>query len=66
MSEKDQPGLSRRELEREAKWLMRSVPRDPDKLAELLVNVVITLIDKNNKAIAESFEKKAISETEEF
>lgn len=45
-------GLSRREIEKECAWLMRSVPADPQQLVKLLTQVVVTLIDKNNAAIA--------------
>ena len=49
-------GLSRRELEREAQWMMRSLPADPARLARLLEQVVITLICKNNAALAKRME----------
>lgn len=45
-------GLTRRELERECAWLMRRVPADPEGLAKLITQVIVTLIDKNNAAIA--------------
>ena len=50
----DGPGLSRQELEYEARWLLRKVKSEVDaptmKVMENLVDVVITLIDKNNAA----------------
>ncbi len=49
-------GLSRRELEREMEWLMRHLPSDPAQLAKLLGRVLITLIDKNNAALASRVE----------
>lgn len=49
-------GLSRRQLEREMQWLLRTLPADPMQLARLLGQVVITLIDKNNAALAERIE----------
>jgi hypothetical protein len=49
-------GLSRRELEREMQWLMRTMPADPAQLARLLGQVVVTLIDKNNAALAKRVE----------
>lgn len=49
-------GLTRRELEREAQWLMRHVPAEPARLAKLLEQVVITLIEKNNAALAKRME----------
>jgi hypothetical protein len=45
-------GLSRRELERECAWLLRNLPAEPGQLVKLLTQVVVTLIDKNNAAIA--------------
>ena len=50
-----QIGLSKRELERECAWLMRHVPHDPEALAKLFAQIVVTLIDKNNAAIAKHF-----------
>jgi hypothetical protein len=47
-----QLGLSKRELERECAWLMRTVPADPQLLAKLFAQVIVALIDKNNAAIA--------------
>lgn len=49
-------GLTRRELEREVQWLMRQVPGDPSQLAKLITQVVVTLIDKNNAALARRME----------
>jgi hypothetical protein len=54
MNAAGQQGLSRRELERELRWLMHKAPKDPTKLAEFLGQVVVTLIDKNNAALARS------------
>jgi hypothetical protein len=45
-------GLSRRELERELAWMLRHVPTDPVQLAKLIGQIVVTLIDKNNAALA--------------
>jgi hypothetical protein len=45
-------GLSRTELEYELRWLMRRMPTDPAKIAPFLGEVVVTLIDKNNQALA--------------
>ena len=47
-----QVGLSRRELERELQWLMRSPPVDPLQLVKLMGQAIVTLIDKNNAALA--------------
>ena len=47
-----QVGLSRRELERELAWLLRHPPSDPAQLAKLFGQIVVTLIDKNNAALA--------------
>ena len=58
----DGPGLSRQELEYEARWLLRKVKSDVDaptmKVMENLVDVVITLIDKNNAALARRLETR--------
>jgi hypothetical protein len=45
-------GLSRRELERQLQWMMRHVPSDPRALVKLIGDVICTLIDKNNAALA--------------
>lgn len=47
-------GLSRHQLEREMAWLMRQAPGDPARAVDLLTTAVITLIDKNNAAIAKA------------
>ena len=56
------PGLSRQELEYEARWLLRKVKSEVDaptmKVMENLVDVVITLIDKNNAALARRLETR--------
>ena len=55
-------GLSRQELEYEARWLLRKVKSEVDaptmKVMENLVDVVITLIDKNNAALARRLETR--------
>lgn len=60
----DGPGLSRQELEYEARWLLRKVKSDVDaptlKVMENLVDVVITLIDKNNAALARRLETREL------
>jgi len=47
-------GLTKHQLEYEWQWLMRQVPSDPAKLAQFVGQCVITLIDKNNAALAKS------------
>jgi hypothetical protein len=47
-----QVGLSRRELERELRWMLRHPPSDAASLIKLLGEVMVMLIDKNNAAIA--------------
>ena len=47
-------GLSRRELEYEWQWMMRQSPSDPGKMPDFLGRCVITLIEKNNAALARS------------
>jgi len=45
-------GLTRRELERELNWMLRNPPSDSAQLIKLLGQVIVTLIDKNNAALA--------------
>jgi hypothetical protein len=45
-------GLSRVQLEREARWMLRRLPDNPEELPAALADVVISLIEKNNAAIA--------------
>lgn len=45
-------GLSRRQLEYHLGWLLRQKPKDPDKLVDFLGGVMVTLIEKNNAALA--------------
>ncbi len=45
-------GLSRRQLEYHLRWLLRRQPSDPAKLPEFIGDVVVTLIEKNNEALA--------------
>ncbi len=45
-------GLSRRELEYELRWMLRRLPDDRDELVKLLTSAMVTLIEKNNAAIA--------------
>ncbi len=52
--EGEQIGLSRRELERELNWMLRSLPEEPKALVKLLSQTVLTLIDKNNTRIAQA------------
>ena len=52
MHERVEHGLSRRQLEYHLNWMLRRRPKDPDKLAEFLGEVVVTLIEKNNAALA--------------
>ena len=54
-----QTGLTRRELERELAWLLRRVPDDPRALVRLLADAVVTLIDKNNAALARAGDRDA-------
>ena len=54
MTDSSAHGLSVRQLEYELRWLMNQAPSDPAKMAEFLGKCVITLIDKNNAALARS------------
>ncbi len=47
-------GLSKSELEREARFMMRRTPSDQSKLSKQTIDTVIELIVKNNEAIAAS------------
>ncbi|MCY1042048.1 hypothetical protein OV208_12040 [Corallococcus sp. bb12-1] len=49
-----QVGLTRRELERELAWMLRTIPEDPRELVKLFTQTMVALIDKNNDAIARS------------
>ena len=51
---KKQLGMSRRELEWAVMSMTRNLPSDPTALTRLLCDVVVTLIEKNNAAIAKS------------
>jgi hypothetical protein len=50
--EKTGHGLSRAQLEYQLQWLLRQQPSDPAKVVEFLGGVMVTLIDKNNEALA--------------
>ncbi len=52
MHERVEYGLSRRQLEYHLQWMLRQRPSDPDKLAEFLGAVMVTLIEKNNGELA--------------
>jgi len=58
-------GLSRRELERELNWLLRSPPDDPQKMAKLLAQAIVTLLEKNNGRIAEDLQRDNEPDVEE-
>jgi hypothetical protein len=58
-------GLSRRELERELNWLLRSPPDDPQKMAKLLTNAILTLLEKNNMRIAEDLQRDSAPDVKE-
>lgn len=51
-------GLSRSELKYEANWIMRQAPRDQDKMQDFLVDVLVSLIAKNNAAVASALEER--------
>jgi hypothetical protein len=55
----DSFGMSRREMEAELRWMLRHVPSEPGALVRLLADAVVTLIEKNNAAVA-----RALSERE--
>lgn len=45
-------GLTRTELERELRWLVRHPPSDPSKLVPFLADVIVEVLEANNKALA--------------
>ncbi|MCB9947534.1 MAG: hypothetical protein H6842_06880 [Rhodospirillaceae bacterium] len=54
MRDVSQLGLSRRDLEYHLRWMLRRMPKDPAKMPEFVGQIVVTLIEKNNAAIAKS------------
>ena len=52
MHDKPGPGLSRSQLEYQLQWMLRQQPSDPSKMVEFLGDVIVTLIEKNNHALA--------------
>jgi len=52
MAEGPAYGLTRRELEYHLRWMLRKMPKDAAKLPEFLGELMITLIEKNNEALA--------------
>ncbi|WP_147443306.1 MULTISPECIES: hypothetical protein [unclassified Corallococcus] len=53
-----QVGLTRREMERELAWMLRSVPDDPKEFVKLFTQTMVALMDKNNEAIARSLAQR--------
>jgi hypothetical protein len=58
MHERVEFGLSRRQLEYQLQWMLRQRPKDPEKLVEFLGEVIVTLIEKNNTALARTAAEK--------
>jgi len=56
MGDRKKVGLSRRELEWAVQGMLRQAPADPAGLARHLAELVMTLIEKNNAAIARAIE----------
>ena len=52
MHDKPGYGCSRSQLEYQLQWMLRQAPSDPTRLVEFLGDVVVTLIVKNNEALA--------------
>ncbi|HEX2063058.1 MAG TPA: hypothetical protein VHE80_01415 [Acidimicrobiales bacterium] len=52
MHERVEFGLSRRQLDYHLRWMLRRCPKEPEKLPEFLGEVMVTLIEKNNAALA--------------
>jgi len=57
MHEMPQHGLTRRQLEYQLSWMMRRRPQDPAKLPDFIGDLVVTLIDRNNAALAKHAEQ---------
>lgn len=51
-------GLSRREIERHVQWVLRSPPKDPAALVALISECMVSLLDKNNRAIARALAER--------
>ena len=64
MSSSNQIGLSRFELEHEFNWLTRNPPKEPAKLVKFLGKAIISLIVKNNDAIARNLAAEETPESE--
>ncbi len=65
MKRRRQIGLSRRELEWAIAGMTRQLPRDPAELAKALTEVMVSLIEKNNQAIARALEEERGEERED-
>ena len=52
VAESSSYGLTRHELEYHLRWIMRKIPKDPAKVPEFMGEVIVTLIEENNEAIA--------------
>jgi hypothetical protein len=50
-------GLTRREMERELAWLLRSPPSDPRELSKVFAGALVTVVEKNNRRIAEQLSR---------
>jgi hypothetical protein len=59
-------GMSRRELERELDWLLRSPPDNPQALAKVFASALVTLLDKNNQRIAEELGRETPDVQEDY
>lgn len=51
-------GMTRREIERELAWILRSPPGDPGALVTLLSEAIATIVDKNNRALARALAER--------
>ena len=65
MSSSDQIGLSQNELEREFNWMTHKAPKDHAKLLKFLGDAIVSLIVKNNEAIARSLATQKTPESNE-
>lgn len=52
-------GLTRTQMEYELRWAMQRAPSDPAKRLDYVVNALIGLMEKNNRAIAEALAERS-------
>jgi hypothetical protein len=58
-------GMSKRDLEWAVASMTRQLPSNPADLAKALTDVIVTLIDKNNQAIAQALDNERNQERDD-